>query len=373
MDLSPAFLDAVQRVWERGDAVTPLDRRLPAPAMAGLLRALGPARVLDADGEHPSGVRSLPVEEGDALVMATSGSTGAPKGVVLTHEALQASAVATSRRLGVDPHSDTWLACLPVAHIGGFSVLVRSMVTGTGLVMHERFEAARVEAAGADGATLVALVGTALGRVDASVFRKVLLGGAAPPEELPENVVSTYGMTETGSGVVYDGQPLDGVEVAIGDGSLGAAGEILLRGPMLMRAYRDGTDPRLEGGWFPTGDAGSIEGSLGRGGLLQVRGRMAEVIVTGGEKVWPGGVESLLVRHPSIAEAAVAGRADPEWGERVVAFVVPAAGHQPPTLDEVRDLVKSELSPWAAPRELVIMESLPRTAGGKLLRRALET
>lgn len=252
-------------------------------------------------------------------------------------------------------------------------MLVRSMVTGTGLVMHERFEAARVEAAGADGATLVALVGTALGRVDASVFRKVLLGGAAPPEELPENVVSTYGMTETGSGVVYDGQPLDGVEVAIGDGSLGAAGEILLRGPMLMRAYRDGTDPRLEGGWFPTGDAGSIEGSLGRGGLLQVRGRMAEVIVTGGEKVWPGGVESLLVRHPSIAEAAVAGRADPEWGERVVAFVVPAAGHQPPTLDEVRDLVKSELSPWAAPRELVIMESLPRTAGGKLLRRALET
>ena len=152
-------------------------------------------------------------------MVATSGSTGEPRGVVLTHDALVASAVATSRRLGVDPGRHRWLACLPLAHIGGLAVVTRALLTTTPLTVLPGFDAAEVERVGrAGGATHVSLVSTALARVDAAAFETVLLGGAAPPRPLPANVVTTYGMTETGSGVVYDGVPLDGVEVAIGTG-----------------------------------------------------------------------------------------------------------------------------------------------------------
>src|SRR5437879_3032321 len=143
-----------------------------------------------------------PVEDGDALVVATSGTTGEPKGVVLTHDAVEASARATSDRLAVDPARDTWLSYLPLAHIGGLSVVTRALVTGTPLTFD-------VEA----GATLVSLVPTQLRRLDARAFRTIVLGGAAPPEDRPANCVVTYGMTETGSGVVYDGVPLAGVQV----------------------------------------------------------------------------------------------------------------------------------------------------------------
>jgi O-succinylbenzoic acid--CoA ligase len=183
---------------------------------------------------------------------------------------------------------------------------------------------------------------------------------------LPDNVVTTYGMTETGSGCVYDGRPLDGVGLRIGDGVLGAEGEVLVRGPMLLRAYRDGTDPRLPGGWLATGDGGRLE----EDGTLVVFGRMAEVIVTGAEKVWPIQVEQVLARHPGVAEVAVWRRPDPEWGERVVAWIVPT-GSPAPGLDELRDLVGADLARWAAPRELVVVDSLPRTAGGKVMRSGL--
>jgi O-succinylbenzoic acid--CoA ligase len=217
------------------------------------------------------------------------------------------------------------------------------------------------------GATLVSLVATALARTDASGFRAVLLGGAAPPDRRPANAVTTYGMTETGSGVVYDGVALDGVELRIGDGDLGAEGEVLVRGPMLLRGYRDGSDPRLARGWLPTGDAGRI----GADGLLTVFGRMAEVIVTGGEKVWPAPVEGVLATHPGIDQVAVWKRPDPEWGERVVAWVVPADPAHPPDLDDLRALVAASLAPWAAPRQLEVVGSLPRTPSGKVRRAGL--
>ena len=199
----PGFVDALRRAWDAGDAVLPVDPRLPGPAVAALLETMRPATVVDAQGTHrrPGGV---PTEPGDALVVATSGTTGAPKGVVLTHSAVRASALATSARLGVDPGRDRWLACLPLGHIGGLAVVSRALVTGTPCTVLERFDAAAVEAQARLGATLVSLVATALGRTDASGFRVVLLGGAAPPARLPANVVTTYGMTETGSGVVYD-------------------------------------------------------------------------------------------------------------------------------------------------------------------------
>lgn len=361
-----AFVDALRRIWDAGDAVLPVDPRLPRPAVDQLLDGLRPSTVVDKDGPHPR-PGGLPVSDGDALVVATSGTTGEPKGAVLTHAAVEASAQASSDRLEVDPARDRWVACLPLAHIGGLSVVTRALATGTPYTLLERFDPADVENEARRGATLVSLVATALGRTDTTGYRAVLLGGAAPPDRLPDQVVTTYGMTETGSGVVYDGVPLDGVELRIGDGELGGDDEVLVRGPMLMRAYRDGTDPFLPGGWLPTGDAGSLDGQ----GVLSVQGRIAEVIVTGAEKVWPVAVELVLGRQPGVAEAAVWKRPDPEWGERVVAWVVPADDSEPPVLEALRAAVADQIAPWAAPKELVLVAALPRTPSGKVQRREL--
>ncbi len=363
-----------------------------AGLVEALLAALRPSRVVAPDGEQHHVAGGLAVEEGDALVIATSGSSGRPKGVVLTHDALRASARATSARLGVEPDRHAWLACLPLAHVGGLSVITRAMLTGTRVHVLPAFDAARVEAFGRSGeATHVSLVAAALGRVDPSSFRCILLGGGRPPGEVPPNVVVTYGMTETGSGVVYDGVPLDEVEVAIahfdgvagdaraggrrsggaggGDprGSAGDAGEILLRAPMLMRCYRDGTTGRVTGPdrsptWFATGDAGYLTAA----GALRVTGRIAEVINTGGEKVWPDEVERVLATHRGVAEVAVWKRPDPEWGERVVAWVVPAG--PPPDVSELKELAAGAIAPWAAPKEIVFSTALPRTASGKVRR-----
>jgi O-succinylbenzoic acid--CoA ligase len=344
---TPAFVDRLRRAWDEGDAVLPLDPRLPGPARERVLAAARPEE---------------PVAEGDALVVATSGTTGDPKAVVLTHDAVAASARATSARLGVDPGADRWLACLPLAHVGGLSVVTRALLTGTPLTVHDGFDAGAVEAAAAAGCTLVSLVPTALRRIDPSGFRTVLLGGSAMPDELPPNAVTTYGMTETGSGVVYDGRPLDGVEVRVVDG------EIHLRGPMLLRCYRDGTDPKTADGWLPTGDVGAWDPATGR---LRVFGRRGDMIVTGGENVWPTAVERVLERLPSVREVAVTGEPDPEWGQRVVALVVPADPAAPPTLGELRDAVRGELPAYAAPRALRLLDALPRTASGKVARARL--
>jgi o-succinylbenzoate---CoA ligase len=356
----PSFVQALESIWEAGDAAAPVDQRLAPPARRRLLDMLRPSRVISPAGIE-RGERASPVEDGDALVVATSASTGAPKGVVLTHEAVVASARATSERLGVAPGRHSWLACLPLSHIGGLSVVTRSLLTGTSLTVLDGFDAAEVTAKGGDD-VFVALVPTALGRVEAAGFHTVLLGGSAPPMSLPPNVVTTYGMTETGSGVVYDGLPLDGVEI-----SVSPADEILLRGPMLLRAYRDGTVPLDGDGWFATGDAGFVDGT----GRLQVKGRLSDLIITGGENVWPAAVEQILRRHPGVAEVAVSSRPDPEWGERVVACVVPADPSGPPGLIELRALVAEHFAVFAAPKEIVILDALPKTSIGKLKRQAL--
>lgn len=354
----PAFVDILRRTWDDGDAVFPLDPRLPRPAAEALLDALAPATVLDPEGHAHRRARSRPVEPGDALVVATSGTTGEPRGVVLTSDAVRAAALATSAALAVDPGEDRWLACLPLSHVGGLSVVTRALATGTPLRLLHHPDPEAVEDEGRAGATLVSLVATLLLRVDASLFRRVLVGGSAAPPERPANVVATYGMTETGGGIVYDGNPLAGVDVKEVDG------ELHVRGPMLLRSYRDGTDPKGPGGWLATGDAGSVAND----GTVAVVGRMAEVIVTGGEKVWPVPLEAVLARHPAVADVAVAGRPDPEWGERVVAVVVPADPASPPTLPQLRDWSKQCLPAYAAPRELVVAATLPRTALGKLRR-----
>ncbi len=352
----PGFVAALQRVWARGDAALPVDLRLPAPARSAVLAAMAPSSVLDESGESRL-LGGREVEPGDAFVVATSGTTGMPKGVVLTHDAVAASARATSARVGVRP-DDHWLACLPLSHVGGLSVVARALVTGTRLTVQARFDPAAVEAAASDGATLVSLVAATLPRINPSRFRVIVLGGARPPAHPPANAVVTYGTTETGSGVVYDGLPLEGVELR-----LGADGEISVRGPMLLRAYRDGVDPKDADDWLATGDLGSLTPD----GRLVVHGRRGDLIITGGENVWPEPVERRLAAHPLVADVAVAGRPDPEWGQRVVAFVVPPTG-EPPLLASLRTWVVEELPAFCAPRELVLVEAIPRTALGKVQR-----
>lgn len=354
----PGFVDALQRVWDAGDAVFPLDRRLPPAAQAAVIARVGAASVIDETGEHACADIAVPVEPGDALVVATSGSSGEPKGVVLTHDAVRASAEATSARLGVTS-SDHWLACLPLSHVGGLSVVTRALFTGTELTVLDGFDAAAVDAS---DATLVSLVATAMQRIDTTRWRVIVLGGARPPVDRPVNSVTTYGMTETGSGVVYDRRPLDGVELRVVDG------EIHVRGAMLLRCYRDGTDPKTPDGWFPTGDLGDIDDD----GLLHVHGRRGDLIITGGENVWPDPVEAVLRRHPGVADVGIAGVADAEWGHVVTAFVVPTDPAAPPVLDELRDAVKAELAAFHAPRRLVLVDTLPRTALGKLRRSDLD-
>lgn len=356
----PEFVEALQREWEAGNAVLPVDQRLPARAKTALHDEMAAAWVVDPAGrsERTGGIDTEP---GDALVVATSGSTGAPKGVVLTHDAVAASARATSERLQVD-HRDTWLACLPLSHVGGLSVVTRALVTGTPLVVHDGFDATRVEAAAADGATLVSLVATTLRRIDPALFRVIVLGGSRPPADRPANTIATYGLTETGSGVVYDGRPLAGVDVRIDD-----AGEVLLRGPMLLRCYRDGATPLDDDGWLHTGD-------LGRwlpDGRLHVDGRRGDLVISGGENVWPEAVETALATHPGVAEVAVGGEPDPEWGQRVVAWVVPTT--TPPTLAQLRAHVAEQLPAFCAPKQLHLVERLPRTALGKIQRHRLGT
>ncbi|MEO6651192.1 MAG: AMP-binding protein [Ilumatobacteraceae bacterium] len=349
----PQFVAELERAWESGDAVLPVDQRLPADAKRDLVRQMGAGRIVTSDDRTALG-DGRPVEPGDAAVVATSGSTGRPKGVVLTHDAIAASAAATSGRLGVTP-ADHWLACLPLSHVGGLSVVFRALHAGTALTVQPAFDPEAVESS---GATLVSLVGTALGRVDPTRFRTIVLGGSRPPAERPANAVATYGMTETGSGVVYDRLPLDGVEMRIVDD------EVQLRCPMLLRCYRDGVDPRTSGGWYPTGDVGDIDDD----GLLSVSGRRGDLIITGGENVWPEPAEAVLRTHPDVADVAVIGVDDVEWGQVVTALVVAEPGRPAPTLESLRDHVKIELPAFFAPRRVVFCAQLPRTTLGKLRR-----
>ena len=351
---SPDFVHALRSVWERGDAVFPLDRRLPVAAQRSMLQGFGVATVISEDGETALS-DGEPVEPGDALVIATSGSSGPPKAAVLTHSAVEASARATSERLQVTDN-DHWLACLPLAHVGGLSVITRSLITGTTLTVIDGFDA---DVVSASEATLVSLVTTALQRIDPSLFRAIVLGGARSPADRPPHCIATYGLTETGSGVVYNGKPLNSVEIEIRDD------EVHVRGPMLLRCYRDGTSPLTSDGWLPTGDLGFLRDD----GSLHVEGRRGDVINTGGEKVWPDDVERQLIQHPDIHDVAVTGLPDNEWGQIVAAFVVSARPNL--SLDEIRAHCRAQLPGYALPKQLELVEAIPRTALGKVRRSEL--
>lgn len=349
MPLGTAFVDRIRRAWDEGDAVFPLDSRLPRPAAEAVLASVRPTLIASDNGDQR--IEGDAVENGDAVVIATSGSTGAPKAAVLTHSAVRASAIAVHERLGVTA-DDEWFACLPPAHIGGLSVVLRSLVTGTRLRTADGFSPASYAAAADNGATLVSLVATALQRVDASRFRTIVLGGSRPPADRPPNCVATYGMTETGSGVVYDGRPLTGVEIDI------RGGIIHLRAPMLMRAYRNAPSIIDADGWLRTGDMGSVAAD----GSLTVHGREGDLIITGGENVWPEAVESAVGTMPAVVDCCVVGVPDPEWGQAVHVFVV---SDSPPALESVREHVKQTLPAHCAPKAVHAVGAIPRTALGK--------
>lgn len=347
-----SFVSHLVDVWSAGDAVLPLDQRLSRADKSSVLEALGAHEVIDASGRTALTTgRSL--ESDDALVIATSGSTGAPKGVVHTHASIAASSRASLARLD-GSSADHWLACLPLAHIGGFSVITRALASGAKLTVRPAADPGTIAAAVGAGCNRTSLVPTLLHRIDVSAFETVLIGGGRPPVDRPPNVVATYGLSETGSGVVYDGWALEGVELSIGNDD-----EILIRGAMLMRAYRDGTTSVDEDGWLHTRDAGSIDAS----GKLSVTGRLDDLIKTGGEKVWPEQVERLLDELYSDRTSCVVGVPDAEWGESVV-LVTDRAGLD---LDEVRGRIKDRLPARFAPKHIVVAD-VPRTTNGKIRR-----
>ncbi|MFD5554641.1 AMP-binding protein [Streptomyces sp. NPDC127068] len=354
-----------------GPAICPLSPTLPALSLRTVLTDLRPTTV-----ETPFGARTHSpggtVDPGVAVVMATSGSTGRPKLVELTADALLRSASTTLDRVGARPQ-DRWLCCLPTDRIAGLQVLTRSLLAGTDPVILPRFDTTAVAASDAN---LLAVVPTQLLRLlDAGVnvarFRAVLVGGAALPGRLRARarthgarIVTTYGMTETCGGCVYDGEPPVDVRVRIGDDGL-----VQLSGPVLFHRYHG--DPELSaaawrGDWFVTHDLGVMSG-----GRLHVLGRVDDIINTGGHKVAAGHVADVLSGHPCVAEVVVVGRPDAEWGERVTAVVVPR--RTPPTLTELRSWLRDRLPAYAAPRELELRQALPRLASGKPDRVSLRT
>jgi o-succinylbenzoate---CoA ligase len=316
------------------------------------------------------------IDDDVAVVVSTSGTTGTPKGAMLTASALTASAEATHRRLG---GPGAWLLALPAYHVAGLQVLVRSVVAGTSPIACfdvAEFPSAVTSLGG--GRRYASLVAAQLDRAlrdsaatDAlTSLDAVLIGGGPMPPGLAErasaagiSVVRTYGMSETAGGCVYDGVPLDGVRVRVDDG------RVVLGGATLAKGYRNPVqpDPFAEPGWFRTDDIGAVDDS----GVLRVLGRIDDAISTGGLTVLPQLVEAALATHPAVAESAVFGVADDRLGQRVVAAIVVSPGCAAPTLTELREHVTSTLSSTAAPREVHLVDELPRRGIGKVDRREL--
>ncbi|MBN7317150.1 o-succinylbenzoate--CoA ligase [Mycobacteroides abscessus subsp. massiliense] len=377
--------------------MTRLLRALPVPSgqtVLGLLPRL--AELLDGRGDA---VLPVPADDADqahflaselsadepiaddvAVVVSTSGTTGKPKGAMLTGHALTASGTATATRLG---GPGQWLLALPPHHIAGMQVLLRSIQAGSDPVVLDvstgfslpDFVRAVAEMTGSR--RYISLVATqlvkALGDAEASEalasFDAVLLGGGPLPATVAIKaaqarvpVVRTYGMSETCGGCVYDGVALDGVEVRIGP-----EGRISLGGATVAAGYRNIPEHKAfaEHGWFHTDDFGELDE-----GRLRVVGRLDEAISTGGLTVVPQVVEAALGAHPLVAECAVFGVPDNRLGQRVAAAVVPSAAGAP-TLEDLREHVTAALDGTAAPRELHLLDELPRRGIGKLDRRAL--
>ncbi len=356
------LLPALERVLSGRDSAL-----LPVPAGAAVPSAL---RVGDD------------IDDDVALVVPTSGTTGAPKGALLSAAALTASASATQHRLG---GPGRWLLALPPHHIAGVQVLVRSLLAGTvpvELDVSAGFDITELPSAVEQlgpGRRYTSLVAAQLAKAltdpaataALALLDAVLIGGGPAPRPIMNaaaaegiSVIRTYGMSETAGGCVYDGVPLGGVRLRVDPD-----GRIVIGGATLAKGYRNPSDPDpfAEPGWFRTEDLGAVDDS----GVLTVLGRADEAISTGGLTVLPQPVEAALATHPAVADCAVFGLDDDRLGQRAVAAVVVADGYTAPTLDALREHVAATLDATAAPRELHIVDSLPRRGIGKVDRAAL--
>ena len=377
---------ALYALFELGCPAILIDPRLPATRRAQMLDPLAPDLVLGAAWRVPSaaGAAAAPALIDDdqvAAIVFTSASTGASKAVELSRAAFVASADASASNLGWRD-DDRWLACLPLAHIGGLAILVRGLVGRRTVVLSagERFTAALLSAEiEATRTTLLSLVPTMLSSLLAAGWtgpahlRAVLLGGAAAPDVTIATAIArgipvlvSYGMTETCAQVATQrlatpalrrvgvGPALPGCELRIGDDDA-----IWVRGPSLFSGYADGNCPLDGDGWFDTGDSGYLDAD----GNLHVRGRSDDTIVTGGENVHPAEVEAALIRHPAITAACVFAIADPHWGEIIAAAVVAA---NPAAIDGLGDFLHDQLASYQRPRRLCRLDHLPLAANGKI-------
>jgi O-succinylbenzoic acid--CoA ligase len=369
----PTWFEIVAEAWGVGAAVLPVDDRLPRAEESALLERARPTVVLDRAGQRRT--QGAPADPDIALIVHTSGTGGSPKLAQFDRRAIDAAVASSALTLGASDE-DRWLCCLPLSHVGGLLVLLRAILLGAPVSVHERFEPGAVVAE--PGIAFTSLVPTMLGRlVEAgaglSTFRSILVGGAhlspdlrARAERAGAHLVETYGLTESCGGVVYEGVPLPGTQMRIDPD-----GGIQLRGPTLMKGYRfdpEGTAAAFtDDGWLRPGDAGEID----RDGRLHVVGRIDDLINTGGEKVWPDHVEAALRNHPGVRDVAAGGRLDPEWGQHVAVWVVPTDPADPPSLEDLREIAGRTLPRYAVPRELTLADRLPRTLTGKLRRAAL--
>jgi O-succinylbenzoic acid--CoA ligase len=352
------FVIDLHACLEAGAAAVPIDLRMTASEQAQRRAAA------DVNVDEPPGADVA------VAVMHTSGTTAAPKPVVLSAGNFLASALGSAVALGLDP-AERWLCPMPLTHVGGLSIPIRSAIYATTAVLHGRFETERVLSDLMDPArriTLVSLVPTMLARLlEAGLERPPTLrwallgGGPIPPpllaraERAGVPVAPTYGMTEACSQIATFGWPLPGVEVRVAED-----GEVLVRGPIVSAGALS------DDGWLHSGDLGRFDGR----GRLEIVGRKSDTIVSGGENVAPAEVEAVLLEHPSVLDAAVHPRPDPEWGEAVVATVVLRDGIQA-SPEELRAHCAARLAAFKVPKMVSFAERLPRTPSGKLLRRQL--
>ena len=381
--LPPGFhwLDILDAHLRSGASFLPIDVRLSEAEQRRLIEKARPSMVV-RPGEEVLLPDAAPIDPDRAwAVVATSGTAGEPRLAQLSRAAVGSAVAASLDALGISAY-DPWVACLTPAHIGGLLVYLRGVVTGSHITVLERFEPGALLAEAPRGAH-VALVPALLERLvrggaDLGGLGEILVGGARVDPlvrdaavRLGGRIVNTYGSTETCGGVVYDGIPFEHTSVRIDRPRPGAPGIVEINGPTQMDGYRH--DPAATAaaftpdGWLRTGDVGSI----GPEGHLRIAGRADEAIRTGAETVWPLEVEAVLGTHSKVADVAVTGEPDPEWGEHVAAWVVPAKPGDPPTLDELREHCRDGLARFKAPRALHLVTTLPRTAGGKVRRGAL--
>ncbi len=358
---SNALVSEIFDIWNNGNAVAVLDPTFPAKYLKTMLDVLDPDVVVSEKKEHTLRNRVVDLPSDAALVIATSGTQGTPKAMVHTHTSLLTSALATANYLGVEKGNGQWLNALPLVHIGGFSTITKASFLELEINVLKRFDYSEIAKLAREKKTYMPIVRANLNHIDPSDFEALIIGGGRPPTNTPANAHVTYGLTETGSGCVYDGRPLEGVSIKISD-----IGEILISGDILAKCYRNG-DPLVdEQGYFHTGDFGTLKNDQ-----LSVKGRIADVIRSGGETIFPLDVEEIIASMSGISEVAIVGLDNDRFEQIPWAVVVPNTDRAVPSLDEIKNRVRNTLPHYCAPRGLTIVEKLPKTQLGKVRKKEI--